>query len=140
MSNELVDAYVDAWLKHTAVSESPEGQANLDALLALLSPDIVYEDVPSATRHEGHEGVTEMCRMVSGLFDMNLDVTSRQSNGEHFAFEYVGEATMKATGVAVPLRAVAIGTFKDGKVASHSDYYDRSAFAPQAGQPAPDAS
>lgn len=130
MTEELLGAYTDAWIKHTAVSDSAEGQDNLDAFLEMLSPDVVYQDIPSGNRYEGPAGVTELCRMVSGLFDMKIDVTSTQRDGDRFAFEYECAATIKSTGHAVTFRGAAVGTIKDGKIASHTDYYDRSGFAP----------
>lgn len=130
MSENLLRTYVDAWLRHTAVSDSAEGKANLDAFLAMLSPDVVYEDVPSGNKHEGLAAVTEMCRMVSGLFDMTIDVTSTQHDGDQFAFEFTCAATMRQTGHPFSFRAAAVGTFRDGKVVSQRDYYDMSSISP----------
>ena len=129
MSEELLDAYVDAWLKHTAVSDSPEGRENLNAFLSMLSPDIVYEDVPSGNRYVGHDGATEMSTMVSNLFDMSIEITSVQGDRDRFAFEFECALTVKQTGAVVRFRAAAVGTIKDGKIASHRDYYDRGGLA-----------
>lgn len=124
MSDELLDSYVDAWLKHVAVSDSSEGEQNLEAFLSTLSPEVVYEDVPSGNRFDGHEGASQMSTRVSNLFDMTIAIESKQTDGERFAFEFTCDATMKATGDAFAFKAVAVGAFSNGKVVLHRDYYD----------------
>ena len=129
MNEALLDEYIAAWIKHADVTDGPDGEANLNGFLATLSPDVVYEDVPSGGRYEGLAGATAMSNLVSGLFDMHFEITSAQAADGRFAFEYDCEATVKQTGDVVTLRAVAVGTFADGKVTTHRDYYDRGALA-----------
>lgn len=128
MSDQLLKEYVAAWLRHTMVSDTADGRENLAAFLTFLAPDVVYEDIPSGSRHEGRDAVAAMCRSVSGMFEMKIDIASEQSDGERFAFEFECVATLRQTGDVVTFRAGAIGTFRDGKVASHRDYYDFGAF------------
>lgn len=123
MSKELLDAYVAAWSKHTKAGDSPEGQANLKEFLALLSDDVTYEDVPTGHAFTGHQGVSEMCALVSNAYDVEITVLAAQTNGSRFAIEFASKLKMRDTGQEVANQGVAVGTIVNGKIASHRDLH-----------------
>jgi SnoaL-like domain len=127
MSSDLLDRYIDAWLQH-AHAGSPDGAAALERLLDLVTEDVKYEDVAFGLVFDGHDGIAKAC---AGAYRMSHDfsfaLVSRQTDGNFFAFEYVGTGTI--TGRPMEFRTVAVGNFSsDGLVESHRDYWDRSAF------------
>jgi SnoaL-like polyketide cyclase len=135
------DRYVSAWLLHP-VAGSPEGQAELKALLDCYSPGVRYEDVPTASVFDGHDGIKRMCDSAHILSsDLRFAVLTRQTNGRMFALEteFWGTSTggmgrLSATGRKFTQRAVSVGTIDDqGLVAEHRDYWDLAGFLAQIG-------
>lgn len=127
MSKELLEKYVATWPKHTKVSDDDAGRQNLQDYLALLSEDVEYEDVPTGHSFKGHDGVAQLCALVSAQYDVTVAVTSAQTDGERFALEFESAMKIKASGDEVVSRGVAVGTITGGKISSHRDYYDRGA-------------
>lgn len=123
MSNAVFDAYVAAWQKHTQAGDSPEGQANLRALLDLMSDDVTYTDVPSGHSFSGHDGVAQLCATVAASYDVAIKVTGAQTDGERFAIEFESKVVIRDSGVEVESLGVAVGTIADGKITSHRDYH-----------------
>ena len=81
------DRYVSAWVLHP-VAGSPGGKAELKALLDCYSPDVRYEDVPTAEVFDGHDGIKRMCDSAHILSsDLKFAVLTRQTNGRMFAVE-----------------------------------------------------
>jgi hypothetical protein len=66
VDNVWLDRYVDAWVLH-ADAGAENGADLLQALLERLSPDVRYEDVPTAAVFSGHEGIDDMCRAAHGV-------------------------------------------------------------------------
>jgi hypothetical protein len=119
---EVLEAYVVGWLNHGDVGDTPDGRRNLERLLDVMAPDVVWEDVPSGHRFEGHAGIVDMCTLVYERFRPHLKVVSRQTDGKCFAIEW--EATLGVDGTVI--RGIARGAFgTDGKVTLHRDYWDR---------------
>src|SRR5205809_260362 len=115
MNHEWLDDYIAAWEVHPHAG-GPDGAADLARLLACMSPDVRYEDVPTTLVWTGHDGVAEMC---AGAFQMSSDlrfeVVSRQIDGRSFAFESIGTGTstgavgpIAPTGGAITLRGTAV--------------------------------
>lgn len=67
LESAWLDPYVDAWVLH-AVAGTTEGSDELKAFLDRVSPDVRYEDVPSAAVFTGHAGIKEMCEAAHGWF------------------------------------------------------------------------
>jgi steroid delta-isomerase-like uncharacterized protein len=136
-----LDRYIEIWLGHVAAG-GPDGAARLARLVAAMTSDIVYEDVPSGARFTGHDGIARMAR---GAYQMSSDLTfeigSRQTDGRSFAFETVGRGTntgaiasIPSTGKRFTLRGVSIGTVTtDGLVSAQRDYWDMASFLGQLG-------
>ena len=141
MNSEWLDRYIDAWLLHPDAA-SPEGGAAMERLLGFMSEDVRYEDVPTQSVFDGHDGIAEMC---SGAFQMSADLTfeivSRQTAGHLYAFEAIGTGTntgavgpIPATGRPIVLRGISVGSVSaDGLVESHRDYWDMAGFLVQLG-------
>ncbi|MDT5350143.1 MAG: SnoaL-like polyketide cyclase [Mycobacterium sp.] len=117
MDTSGFDRYVDAWLLHP-LAGAPDGGNELKALLMCCSPDVRYEDVPTATVFEGHDGLTRMCQ---GAHNWSSDVQAtavltRQTNGKLFAVETEWRGTntapvgnLPATGRRFTLRMLSVG-------------------------------
>jgi hypothetical protein len=141
MNSEWLDSYIDAWLLHPFAA-SPEGGAAMARLLGFMSEDVRYEDVPSQTVFEGHDGIAAMC---AGAFQMSADLTfemmSRQTDGRLYAFEATGSGTntgaigpIPGTGLPIVLRGVSVGSVSaHGLVESHRDYWDMAGLLVQLG-------
>jgi hypothetical protein len=128
VSKAFLDQYVPAWLGHVDVLGA-EGEARLQALLALMADDVRYVDVPTNRVSVGHAGVRQMATGVSERFDnISLRAFSAQSDSRHYAIEYEVSISF-GPGRTIVVPGVAVGEIgDDGKVAAHRDYYDRSPF------------
>jgi hypothetical protein len=128
VSETFLDRYVAAWLGHVDV-RGPEGEAKLQALLALMADNVEYVDVPTDRVSHGHDGVRQMATNVSNRFDeIRLEATSAQMDGRRYAIEYTVTIRFDPAREII-LPGVAVGeTGTDGKVTLHRDYYDRSPF------------
>jgi steroid delta-isomerase-like uncharacterized protein len=141
VGSEWLDQYIEAWLLHPYAASSAGADA-MAALLAIMAHDVRYEDVPSATVFEGHEGIADMC---AGAYQMSADLTfevvSRQTDGRRYAFETIGTGTstgsvgpIPATGQPITLRGISVGERSDeGRVQSHRDYWDMASLLIQLG-------
>src|SRR5689334_15888332 len=93
MTSAWFDEYVEAWCLHP-LAGSPDGADALARLLACMSDDVHYEDIPSRGTWRGHEGVSEMCRGAYGLSnDLGFTILSRQTDGSRFALECLASGT-----------------------------------------------
>jgi steroid delta-isomerase-like uncharacterized protein len=135
------DRYVSAWLLHP-VAGSPEGKGELKALLDCCSPNVRYEDVPTATVFEGHDGMRRICEgAYKWSSDIEPAVVTRQTNGKLFAIETEWRGTnttalgdLPATGRRFTLRTLSVGSIDDqGLVTEHRDYWDLAGFLAQIG-------
>jgi SnoaL-like polyketide cyclase len=141
MVSDWLDGYIDAWLPHPYAG-GPDGAEALERLLDFMSENVRYEDVPSSSVFEGHDGIAAMC---AGAFQMSSDLTfeivTRQTNGQLYAFETLGTGTntgaigpIPGTGRPIELRGISIGSISpDGRVESHRDYWDMAGLLVQPG-------
>jgi hypothetical protein len=140
MATTWFDRYLNAWLLHP-VAGSPGGGDDLRKLLNCCSPDIRYEDVPTATVYEGHGGIERMCM---GAYNWSSDVKAtavltRLTSGKLFSVEteWKGTSTtaigdLPATGRSFVLRQLSVGATDDqGLVTHHRDYWDLASFLAQ---------
>jgi steroid delta-isomerase-like uncharacterized protein len=146
MNADWLDRYVDAWVLHPYAA-SPEGGEAMARFLGFMSAAVRYEDVPSQTVFEGHDGIVEMCRGAYQMAaDLSFEVVSRQIDERRYAFETVGTGTntgplgpIPATGRPLVLRGISVGSVSDaGLVEEHRDYWDMAGVLVQLGlMPAP---
>jgi hypothetical protein len=101
-----------------------------------------YEDVPTATVFEGHDGIKRMCEGAHNWSsDVESTVLTGQTNGTLFAVETEWRETntaaigdLPATGQRFTVRMLSVGTIDDhGLVAEHRDYWDYAGFLAQIG-------
>jgi len=119
-----------------------ENRHRLDATLATLTPDCVFEDVALQRTFHGHAGAAEYYGLWWSAFDVRVERA-----GESYWISddlYVSEPVYRGThvgeflGVApthrpVHLRFVVFVSFKDGKFAGERFYYDLSSLLRQIG-------
>jgi hypothetical protein len=113
----------------------------MDDLLGLMSPEIRYEDVPTAAVYRGHVGVREMAAQAHQLSnDMTFEAANSSISGNCFAFEHHARGTntgaigpLPGTGKPFTLRGVAFGVLADGLVIDHRDYWDLAGLLGQVG-------
>ncbi len=105
----------------------------MSTLLAFMSEDVRYEDVPTGAVFVGHDGIREM---GAGAFemsgDMSFDVVQCVAGQRSYAFESICRGTntgaigpLPGTGSPFTFRGVSIGEVsEDGLVVSQRDYWD----------------
>ena len=59
MSQAWLESYGEAWCRHPEVGGDGGADA-LAALLAFMSDEVRYEDVPSGAVFHGHDGIRQM--------------------------------------------------------------------------------
>ena len=137
MGESWVERYFTAWSRHAQASDPKTGQAELARLLAFMSADIRYEDIPTGQVFIGHDGVRGMgAQALLMANDLHFTLVSAQLSDDQFAFETEAEGTntgpigaIPATGKTFKLRGVSIGRRSpDGKVVSHKDYWDLAGY------------
>jgi len=132
MSRSWLDRYIDAWLHHPEAG-GEAGQEALAALLAFMSDDVRYEDVPTGAVFNGHDGIRQMgAGALQMSADMTFEVVQRVAGDGSYAFESICRGTN--TGAIGPLpgkgapflfRGVSIGEVSEaGLVISQRDYWD----------------
>jgi hypothetical protein len=132
MSKARLNEYIGAWLVHPKAG-AEDGEAELQTLLNRVSVDIRYEDVPTGSVFQGHQGIRDMCAGAHVWSDdVKISVASRQTDGSYFAIESVvsGSNTgaiggAPATGRPFSHPLASVGRFRpDGLVVEHRDYWD----------------
>ena len=141
MSTPWLDRYIEAWLHHPQAG-GEGGEEALTRLLAFMSEDIRYEDVPTAAVFFGHDGIRQMSAgALLMAADMSFEIGQRVAGNSSYAFETVCRGTN--TGAIGPLpgkgspfafRGVSIGDVSEaGRVASQRDYWDLAGLLGQLG-------
>ena len=134
MDAAWLERYFKAWARHAQATDPKTGADDMARLLSFLSPEIRYEDVPTAQTFVGAQGMREMgAQALAMAADLNFTFVSGVADKTHFAFENECRGTA-GNGKAFLLRAVAIGRIgPDGKVISHKDYWDLAGYMRQMG-------
>jgi steroid delta-isomerase-like uncharacterized protein len=114
---------------------------DMDATLATLTEDCVFEDVPTGEKHIGHDGVRAYYRQWWDAFgntpsgskryvpDENCLIVETRFVGTHKA-SYRG---IIATGRPINLPVVIVVNFKDGLMSGERFYYDSATLYRQIG-------
>jgi SnoaL-like polyketide cyclase len=139
LSTAGLDDYLSAWLVHPKAG-AEDGEEELLQLLSLMSLDVRYEDVPTSSVFHGHQGIQDVCEAAHAWSeDVSMRVTSRQTDGDHFAIEVIASGTntgamgsSPATGRLFSYPMASVGRFgPDGLVLEHRDYWDLMSFLRQ---------
>ena len=126
----LVHELYAAWSLH-----EPE---KIDAIFAY---DAVYEDVAGGQLVHGREAIKQLLRAAYAWApDFRVTMKSLVVADDSAATEWISEGIqtgpvgdLPASGNSFRLRGASILTFRDGKIAKVSDYYDMAGFLRQLG-------
>lgn len=110
-----------------------ENAHELDATLATLTPDCVFEDFALGRRWEGHDGAADHYRMWWDAFDVHVEGRQLHLTGDVAIAEttWEGTHTGEFLGIAPTHRNVRfeVAVFvdlRDGLMASERFYWDRA--------------
>ena len=126
----LVHELYDAWSLH-----EPE---RIDAI---FTADAIYEDVAGGQIVRGKEAIKQLQRAAYAWApDFRVAMKSLVIGDDTAATEWVSEGIqtgpvgdLSASGNSFQLRGASILTFRDGKIAKVTDYYDMASFLRQLG-------
>ncbi len=127
----IVQEHVDRELAH-----------DLDALVDTFTTDSVWEDVASAERHDGPQGIRRHYdELFTGFPDFSFEVVRRHTSDDAVVLEVIVTGThaatwkgIPATGKAVRFPLCAIFTFgADDRIDAEIVYYDRLTVLSQLG-------
>ena len=113
----------------TALIKANEDK-DVDALLALLSDDIAYENVPMGVMNGREEVRAMLGPFLAGAEKVAWEVLEQVESGDVVMNERVDRFWL-AGGHKVELRVAGVFKVKDGKVTVWRDYFDLAAFNQQ---------
>jgi steroid delta-isomerase-like uncharacterized protein len=112
---------------------------DVERLLLVFTPDVVYEDVPMLALNRGIVEVRAFCEKVLAIFpDIAFEVQFSFSNGQHGCVEWIMRGIRNLPGVPavskrVEVRGVSVFEFVDDKIRRCSDYWDMATYQRQLG-------
>ena len=113
----------------TALIKANEAR-DIEALIAVLTDDIVYENVPMGVMN-GHAEVRAMLEgFLGGAERVAWEVLEQVEQGDTVMNERVDRFWL-AGGHAIELRVAGVFKIRDGKVAVWRDYFDLAEFNTQ---------
>ncbi len=126
----LVQELYAAWSLH-----------QLERIDAIFTHDAAYEDVAADQVHRGTEEIKQLLRAAYAWApDFRVTMKSLIVADDCAATEWISEGIqtgpigdLPASGNSFRLRGASILTFRDGKIASVTDYYDMATFLTQLG-------
>ncbi len=143
METAWLDRYLEAWRFHPqAGGDGSEGAEALRALLAFMSDDVRYEDVPTGAVFVGHDGIRHMgAGALQMAADMTFEIGLRVAGPGSYAFETVCRGTntgaigpLPGTGTPFSFRGISIGEVSAaGLVTAQRDYWDLAGLLGQLG-------
>lgn len=141
MNQSWLESYAEAWCLHPEAG-GDGGDEALAALLAFMSEDVRYEDVPSGAVFSGHDGIRQMGAAAQQMSaDISFEIVQRVAGNRSYAFESICRGTntgkvgpLPGNGARFSFRGVSIGEVSEaGLVTSHRDYWDLAGFLGQLG-------
>lgn len=113
----------------TALIKANEAR-DIDALIGLLTDDVVYENVPMGVMH-GHSEVRAMLGPFLGMANrIEWEVLHQVEGGNVVMNERVDRFWLE-DGRTIELRVAGVFEVRDGKVAVWRDYFDLEQFNSQ---------
>ncbi len=114
-----------------------------ERLDAIFTDESVYEDVATGRRTRGKNAIKQILRAAYAWApDFRVTMQSIIVGEDLAATEWVSEGIqtgplgdLPASGNSFRLRGVSILSFRDGKIATVTDYYDMATFLRQLGTP-----
>ena len=115
----------------TALIKANEA-CDIDALLAVLTEDALYENVPMSPL-KGHDEIKGMLAgFLGSAKKVEWEVLHQVEQGDVVMNERVDRFEM-SDGKAIALRVAGVFEIRDGKVAVWRDYFDLAEFTSQMG-------
>jgi steroid delta-isomerase-like uncharacterized protein len=116
-----------------------ENSHDIEKVPALLTDDVVIEDVPFGMVMKGKDGVKQAyTNFIAAIPDFKKEPKSWVTNDRSFAIEVVFTGTQKgdlpglpATGKQFSIRGCSFGEFENGKIKGRRDYWDSASLAKQ---------
>jgi limonene-1,2-epoxide hydrolase len=113
----------------TALIKANEDR-DIDAVIALMTDDVIYENVPMSAL-KGHEEVRGMLGpFVGGAKKVAWEVIHQVEQGDVVMNERVDRFTM-SDGKDIAIRVAGVFEIRDGKIAVWRDYFDLAEFTNQ---------
>jgi steroid delta-isomerase-like uncharacterized protein len=116
-----------------------ENSHNIEKLLALLTDDIVFEDVPFGVLTEGKDAFKQgYAGFIAAVPDFKIEPKSWVTNDKSFALEMVFTGTQEgdlpnlpSSGKSFSIRACSFGEIENGKIKGRRDYWDSASLTKQ---------
>jgi steroid delta-isomerase-like uncharacterized protein len=116
-----------------------ENSHDAEKLLALMTDDVVIEDIPFGIVMTGKDGIRQSyAGLVEATPDLKTEAKSWITSDKSFALEWVLTATQKgdlpgipASGKRFSIRGCSFGEFENGKLKGRRDYWDYTALTKQ---------
>jgi limonene-1,2-epoxide hydrolase len=113
----------------TALIRANEAR-DVDAVLALLTDDVAYENVPMSVMH-GHDEIRAMLGPFLGSAErVEWEVLEQVEQGDLVMNERVDRFWLPGD-ITIELRVAGLFKVRDGKIALWRDYFDLAAFTEQ---------
>jgi steroid delta-isomerase-like uncharacterized protein len=124
--SNVAEKWIEAWNSH-----------DVERVLALFTPDVVYEDLPFGVRNHGS---AELRAFAVGIFtavpDLRLDLLNSSLKGRHGTIEWVFSGTdigLHKTQRRFSVRGVSVIEVHGQLISRNSDYYDLATILRQLG-------
>jgi steroid delta-isomerase-like uncharacterized protein len=116
-----------------------ENSHDIEKMLALMTDDVIVEDVPFGMVRKGKDGVKQgFAALYNAIPDFKVEPKSWVTNDKSFAVESIFSGTqtgdlhgLPATGKGFSVRACSIGEFENGKIKGRRDYWDSASLTKQ---------
>lgn len=116
-----------------------ENSHDLERMLALMTDDVVIEDVPFGMVMRGKDGVKQgFSGFFSAASDFKVEPKSWVTNDKSFALEVIFTGTQKgdlpglpASGKRFFVRGCSYGEFENSKIKGRRDYWDSASLTKQ---------
>jgi steroid delta-isomerase-like uncharacterized protein len=116
-----------------------ENSHDLERVVALLTDDVVIEDVPFRLVMKGKDGVKQgYAGFLEAAPDFKVEPKSWITNDRSFAVELIYTGTQKgdlpglpATGKRFSVRGCSFGELENSKIRGRRDYWDSASLAKQ---------
>ncbi len=117
----IAQQWIDAWNAH-----------DVDRILACLTEDAVYEDLPLGAVNRSHDEARQFIEASWAAFpDLRFELTAARITGEHGTAEWTMAGThqgdfpgLPATGQAFSVRGVSVLELSGDKIRQVRDYWD----------------
>jgi steroid delta-isomerase-like uncharacterized protein len=116
-----------------------ENSHDLEKILALMTDDVIIEDVPFGMVNNGKDSVKQgFAALYNAIPNFKVEPKSWVTNDKSFALEAIFAGTqtgnlhgLPATAKGFSVRACSFGEFENGKIKGRRDYWDSASLEKQ---------